>query len=229
MKKICKSLLLTLLAVALMFNTFGIVLAETTTASIAVREEALEGGVSKLVFKATTPAGADGVSMMNIVFSYDESKVQLIDSYDATSETTNIKYAFNPLNQGRTALTSSVLSASKNGRTAIAVSVSAPAAESFNATAGADVLEFYYKISDGQEADSETFTLEKDLTDGSFIAGFYPTASNRIPAFISTITVSGSTATPSEQYKYIGNGASVAQVLTSWCLTTLNFQLQLKL
>ncbi|MBR6523369.1 MAG: S-layer homology domain-containing protein [Clostridia bacterium] len=216
MKKICKSLLLTLLAVALVFNTFGIVLATSTTASIAVREEALEGGVSKLVFKVTTPTGADGVSMMNIVFSYDESKVQLIDSYDAETEITSadLDYAFNAIDQGRISLTPSVLSASKNGRTAIAVSVSAPAAKSFDATAGADVLEFYYKIKDGKEADSETFTLEKDVENGSFVAGFYPTASNRIPAFVSTITVSGSVSTPSEQYKYVGGASDTLSMPT---------------
>ena len=59
MKKLVKSLILTLLVAAMMLNTCGIVLADTT-ATISVTQEVEDetAGIYKLVFKLTSNAAA---------------------------------------------------------------------------------------------------------------------------------------------------------------------------
>ena len=137
-------------------------------------------GIKKLVFKATTPEGAKGIAATGIVFSYDTSVIQPVrhsNGADITittaSNDTTLKRVFKAYEDDEYAFSfAPFMVMEADGRIAIK-------ADSFcvdtaiDAKDGMIFTEFYYRVKEGQQVTEDTFRLEADYIDGSFLKEAY--------------------------------------------------------
>ena len=103
--KISKKILSVVLALALTLSLFGTIMVSADTTAVVtfdIYEEVVdeEAGVNTLVFKANLPAGKYG--SCGLLFSFDNTKVQLVDyeTYEpVTEDTEGTYYALEPINK----------------------------------------------------------------------------------------------------------------------------------
>ena len=183
MKKLAKIMLLTLLVASMLLSTCGIALAETL-GEVTVTEELVDEskGIYKLVFNLTTP-DMDEVKKTHMVFSYDNTVIQPVNKDSrrnyadvAVPETTKTGSLL-PLQAYKDDYTAFSIPAAyyvvNGSRTAISVDSFVTGEGAFT-DLGFGILEFYYRYLDVDSANSETFKLETEYTDGSFLKFIAP-------------------------------------------------------
>jgi len=215
MKKFSKVLLLTMLTVILVFNTCGIVLADTN-ATITVTEETVnaETGVKKLVFTATTPAGSAGVNLTSVIFSWDNTVIQPVSrttgnadvNFTATSNNatkTPFKVPYSDPDEIVNISMPAVKVVVGTTRTAAKIDSNADDTTGVSAIGGIDIAEFYYKVKDGKTTNSETFKIETEYTDGSILKEMCPDDETAAAIKLNTSSTYFKYATPADDTENI--------------------------
>lgn len=172
MKSKLKFILSSVLILAMIFSTLGIVVSADSVATVTITEEVVDAatGVKKLVFSGTTPAGAAVVDSAGIAFSFDNTVIQPVkengDAVDVIDGTAKNKKAVFPVYEDDYYEFSlaPILGVAVGTRTGVLVDTyleeKTDNYPGVDATSGMVFLEFYFKVVDGATPNSETFKIE---------------------------------------------------------------------
>lgn len=193
MKNSLKSLLVSVLALALVFSTFGIVVSADTQTTVTVTEtetsvRAADGAqIYKLVFEVTTPAGSAGISAATVVFSYDNTVIQPVNKASKNVDVTTAELASgtakpvkayydpedlandNGCNFSLTGTQWFTIGTRTGGSIVTSITPDSTGSNLCDATSGMAFLEFYYRVLDTTKMNRETFKFETEYEDGTIL------------------------------------------------------------
>ncbi len=189
MKKTFKQLLAFLIVVTLLLSTFTVALANSTGYSISVNEVEVNAaqGVNKLVFTLKAPAGTkpEMINGTNLAFSFDHTKVQpvkksnfsAVDIANATKK--NVEAVFSYYEDDDYEFNFAAFNIKINDtRTGVNVSTYYDGDDILIDTASGMVFTEFYFVYTGTP-DADTFKVETDRADDSFLGMFYNSMAER--------------------------------------------------